>query len=54
MLLAKELWGFVDGTEKLNEEINAQAQADFQWRSQKPFSTMVMAISTPQLYLVTS
>ena len=29
MLLAKGLWGFVDGTEELDEEANAQAQADF-------------------------
>ena len=29
MLLVKGLWGFVDGTEELNEEANAQAQADF-------------------------
>ena len=54
MLLAKRLWGFVDGTEELDEEANAQAQADFRRRSQKTFSTIIMAISTPQLYLVTS
>ena len=54
MVLVKGLWGFVDGTEDLYEETNPQAQADFQWRSQKPFSTIVMTISTPQLYLVTS
>ena len=54
MLLAKGLWGFVDGTEELDQEANAQAQADFRRRSQKTFSTIIMAISTPQLYLVTS
>ena len=29
MLLANGLWGFVDGTEELDKEENAQAQADF-------------------------
>ena len=29
MLLAKGLWVFVNGTEELDEEANAQAQADF-------------------------
>ena len=54
MLLAKGLWGFVDGAEELHEEANRQAQADFWQMSQKTFSTITMAISTPQLYLVTS
>ena len=44
MLLAKGLWGFVDGTEELDEEANAQAQADFRWRSQKTFSTLLMYV----------
>ena len=47
-------WGFIDGTEVLAEDANAQAQAEFQRRSQKTFSTIIIAISTPQLYLVTS
>ena len=54
MLLAKSLWGFVDGAEELNEEANAQAHADFRRKSQKTFSTIIMDLSTPQLYLVTS
>ena len=44
MLLAKGLWGFVDGTEELDEEANAEAQADFRRRSQKSFSTLLMYI----------
>ena len=44
MLLAKRLWGFVDGTEELNEEANAQAQADFRRRSQKTFSALLMYV----------
>lgn len=45
--------GLVDGTEVLTEAVNAQAQMEFQKRSQKALSSIVMAISAPQLYLVT-
>ena len=34
--------------------MNAQAQAEFRKRSQRAFSAIVLAISTPQLYLITS
>ena len=54
LLLAKGLWGVVDGSDVLQEDANAQARADFNKRSQKAFSTLVMAIGTSQLYLVTS
>ena len=54
LLLAKGLWGYVDGTEVLREDASAQERADFKKASQKAFSTIVMAISTSQLYLVTS
>ena len=54
LLLAKELWGMVDGSEALTEEATAAARAEFQKRSQKAFSTLVLAIGTSQLYLVTS
>ena len=54
LLLAKGLWGYVDGTEQLPENANAQTRAEFQKKSQGAFSVIVMAISTPQLYLVTS
>ena len=54
LLLAKGLWGYVDGTEVLADNANAQTQSEFRKKSQRAFSTIVLAISTPQLYLVTS
>ena len=54
LLLAKGLWGLVDGSETLAEDANAAARAEFQKRSQRTFSTIVLAIGTSQLYLVTS
>ena len=54
LLLAKGLWGYVDGTEALREDSSAQQRADFKKVSQKVFSTIVMAICTSQLYLVIS
>ena len=53
LLLAKGLWGLVDGTEVLAEDANAQAQAEFQQKSLKEFFTIVLAIGSLQLYLVT-
>lgn len=52
LLLAKGLWGVMDGTKEPTED--AAARAEFQKKSQKAFSTVVLAISTFQLYLVTS
>ena len=52
LLLAKGLWGYVDSTEKLAEDATAAVKADFSKKSQKAFSTIIMAISTSQLYLV--
>ena len=40
LLLAKGLWGLVDGTEVLAENANAQAQTEFQRKSQGAFSTV--------------
>ena len=54
LLLAKELWGMVDGTETLAEDAATTARSEFQKKSQKAFSTLVLAIGTSQLYLVTS
>ena len=54
LLLAKELWGHVDGTEVLRDGVTAAVRAEFQKKSQKAFSSIVMAISSSQLYLVTS
>ena len=53
-LLSKGLWKYVDGTEVLAEGATDAAQRTFRDNSQKALSTIVMAISTPQLYLVTS
>ena len=47
MLLAKGLWGYVDGTEVLEEGATAQVHVEFQKKSQKAFSTIVMSL---QLY----
>ena len=52
-LLARGLWGLVNRTEALQDEANAQQQANYNKRSQKAFSTMVMAIGLSELYLVT-
>ena len=53
LLLVRGLWGLVNGTEALQDEANAQQQANYNKRSQKAFSTMVMAICLSELYLVT-
>ena len=52
--MAKDLWGFIDGTEVLQDEASAQQRAEFNKRSQKAFSTIVMSVSSSQLYLITS
>ena len=53
-LLAKDPWGFTDAMEVLQDDVSAQQQVDFNKRSQKAFSTMVMSVSLLQLYLITS
>ncbi len=37
-----------------NRSADAAARTDFQQKTQKAFSTIVMAVSVPQLYLITS
>ena len=54
LLLAKGLWGQVDGSDVLAPGANEQARDNFQLKEQKAFSSIVMGISTSQLYLVTS
>ena len=54
LLLAKGLWEHVDGTATLADDAGEQVRANFRNKSQKAFSTIVLAISTSQLYLVTS
>lgn len=52
--MAKGIWKYVDGLEVLAEDANEASRTKFREESQKAISTIVMAISTPQLYLVTS
>ena len=54
LLLAKGLWKYVDGPEELAEDADARAITEYREKSQKALSTLVMAVSTPQLYLITS
>ena len=54
LLMAKGLWGLVDGSEVLADEASAAVKALFRSRLQKAFSTIVLAIESTQLYLVTS
>ena len=54
LLLAKGLWGYVDGTEVLGNGATAAQRAEFKKMSQKAFSTIVMAVSSSQICLVTS
>ena len=54
LVAGKRTLGYVDGIEQLPGNANAQTQTEFQKKSQRAFSTIVMAIDTPQLYLVTS
>ena len=54
LLLAKGLWGLVDGTEVLADDATTTVQALFRSRLQKAFSTIALAIDSAQLYLITS
>ena len=54
LLKAKGLWGMVMETDVLATGANAAAQAEFQRRKEKAFSVLVLNVSTPQLYLITS
>ena len=53
-VIGKRTLDYVDGTEVLAEDTNERTREDFQKKSQKAFSMIVMAVSTPKLYLVTS
>ena len=54
LLRAKGIWGFVDETETLRAGATEQQRADFKKRQEKTFSTLALAISPAQLYLITS
>ena len=49
--MAKDLWKYVDGSEVLAADATELVRTDYRV---KAVSTLVMAITTPQLYLVTS
>ena len=54
LLLGKGLYGLVDGSEELAEGANAQARTEHRKRLQKALTSIVMAVGTSQLYLITS
>ena len=54
LLMAKGLWKYVDGSETLAGDAAEAVRTKFHQEPQKVVSTIVMAISTPQLYLITS
>lgn len=54
LLLGRELWSVVDGSETLADGAGAEAQSSFDKKCQKALSTLVLSISSSQLYLITS
>ncbi len=54
LMKAKGLWGMVAETESVPDGANAQTRAEFEKRKEKAFSVLVLNVSTPQLYLITS
>ena len=54
LLLAKGLWEQVNGTDVLAEDANEQLQREHKIRSRKALSTIILSVSTSQLYLLTS
>lgn len=54
LLMAKGLWKYVDGSATLRVEASAEDREKFKAEQQKAFSTIVMSVSTSQLYLITS
>ncbi|MCP3664309.1 MAG: hypothetical protein GY696_17775 [Gammaproteobacteria bacterium] len=54
LLLAKGLWGIVDGSRTLAAGATAEETAQFGKDFQQALSTIVMAVKPSQLYLITS
>ncbi len=54
LLLAKGLWGYVDGSVTRPDEGDANGRAEFDKWSQKAFSVIVIGMAASQLYLLTS
>lgn len=53
LLLAKELWGYVDGTEVLDDTASEQLKVEFKRKVQKAYSSIVLSISEEYIYLIT-
>ncbi len=51
---SEETVGVVDGSETLAADATAAVKAQFEDHQQKVFSSIVMAISSSQIYLITS
>ena len=54
LLLSRDLWKYIDGSETLDEGANADAITKYRANSQKALTTIVLAVSTQQIYLITS
>ena len=54
LLEGKNLWRHVEGTAVLAGEADDQAREEFEQKSKRAFSTLVMMIAPSQLYLITS
>ena len=54
LLLAKGLWKYVDGSIVLAEDTDERTRTEYYEKSQKALSTLIMAVATSQLYLITS
>ena len=54
LLLGKGLWNYVTGAATLAPSADERVKGTFEQKSQLAFSTIVMAVSTAQLYLITS
>ena len=52
MLLDQELWGYVDGTMKLEDARDAEARALFKKKSQKALTAIIMATATSRLHII--
>ena len=53
LLLGKGLDGLINGCEKLAKGTNAQARIEHKEGVQKALTSIVMAVGTSQLYLIT-
>ena len=54
MLLDRELWGFVEGSEVLDADASEGRQAMFKRSSQKALTAIIMAMASTQIYIVRS